>query len=88
MQGRTARWLCQRAFFFSNRLCDALRQATLELSCGKALRITASIGVYVGVPEAGTAWQAMLGAADVAMYQAKRDGRDRVALHVDRQPKA
>lgn len=68
----------------ANRLCDALRQATLELSCGKELRITASIGVYVGVPEAGTAWQAMLGAADVAMYQAKRDGRDRVVLHVDR----
>jgi diguanylate cyclase len=47
---------------------------------GVRLRLTASVGVCTRVPDADGDDQAMLKAADVALYEAKRRGRNRVVL--------
>ncbi|MDR3495392.1 MAG: GGDEF domain-containing protein [Ancalomicrobiaceae bacterium] len=47
--------------------------------------LTVSCGV-AGVGESGSDYQTLLSAADSALYAAKSDGRDRVALHRARSP--
>lgn len=73
----------------ASRRADELRQAIgrarLE-SQGEALgSITVSIGV-AGFPEHGTTAEALLGAADQALYRAKHEGRNRVVVHDAAQP--
>lgn len=62
---------------------EQLREATTELVTdfrGQALgRITLSIGV-AAFPQNGTTGDALVEAADAALYQAKKQGRDRVVL--------
>ena len=62
---------------------DSLRQAIgaleLELDDGDRLRITASVGV-AAYPEHGATPNALLEAADTAVYDAKLGGRDRVRV--------
>ena len=53
--------------------------ATIALPAGKHLPTTASIGV-VGFPGDGETADALMAAADSAMYTAKRLGKDRVVL--------
>jgi two-component system cell cycle response regulator len=64
----------------AQRLCAVIRDTPLRLPDGDLLTLTASIGVHACVPATGTRWQVLLDAADAAMYEAKRCGRDRVAL--------
>ena len=47
------------------------------------MRITISCGVASGHPVDAGAGQAIYAAADQAMYQAKRAGRNRTRLHGD-----
>jgi diguanylate cyclase (GGDEF)-like protein len=62
----------QSAERLAERLCDAIRQIHFE-----GLRqVTASFGITVY--QYGQVLEEMLHAADVAMYQAKQNGRDRV----------
>ena len=68
------------AFHYAESLCRAMRQAPLQLANGQTLHITISIGVYAGIPSHGSGWQRYVGLADEAMYVAKRNGRDRVAM--------
>jgi diguanylate cyclase (GGDEF)-like protein len=62
---------------------EQLREATKELVVefrGQALgKITLSIGVAT-FPQNGTTGSALVEAADAALYQAKREGRDRIVL--------
>ena len=62
---------------------EQLREATKELVTefrGQALgRITLSIGVAT-FPQNGTTGDALVEAADAALYQAKKQGRDRIVL--------
>ena len=46
---------------------------------GKSLEITISIGV-ASFPENGTEYDALVDAADGALYKAKRNGRNRVEM--------
>jgi diguanylate cyclase (GGDEF)-like protein len=62
----------------AERLCD--RIAALRFPAGEQeVRLTASVGVS-GLRPGETGWGEMLRRADIAMYQAKREGRNRVML--------
>lgn len=68
------------AFQFASRLCDIVRGHPFPPARfgGEAIRITTSIGVVAGAPEPGGDFAALFSArADVALYVAKRSGRDR-----------
>lgn len=68
------------AFHLAERLCQAIRKVPLTLADGQELYISISIGVYVDTPSPGSQWERWMGAADEAMYTAKRNGRDRVYM--------
>ncbi len=63
------------------RVAQALQGAMTELRAPTSAltRVTASIGVAV-FPDHGQELDDVVQAADQAMYQAKRDGRDRIAI--------
>ncbi len=63
------------------RVAQALQAAITELRSPTSAieRVTASIGVAV-FPDHGAELDDVVAAADLAMYQAKRDGRDRIAV--------
>jgi diguanylate cyclase (GGDEF)-like protein len=62
----------------AERLLEAIRTEPFE-AMGHSMRICASIGV-VRYPEHSTDAEEILSLADVAMYQAKEQGRDRVCV--------
>ena len=67
------------ALMVAQRLCERLRQAVVFSEMQRPLpHITASFGV--ATLEAGQHPEALISAADAALYRAKADGRDRVAL--------
>ena len=63
------------------RVAQAVQAAMAELRAptSEMKRVTASIGVAV-FPDHGQQLDDVVAAADLAMYQAKRDGRDRIAI--------
>lgn len=67
------------AFRVAGNLRRALAKIPIPPACTGIEKITASIGI-VGFPEHGAVLADLVRAADVAMYRAKRDGRDRVKM--------
>jgi diguanylate cyclase (GGDEF)-like protein len=67
----------QSAVQAANRFCHALRGLVIDHD--PPLRLTASFGVAALCPQRLTS-EAWLGAADMALYEAKRTGRNRVCL--------
>lgn len=67
------------ALMVAQRLCERLRQAVVFSEMHRPLpHITASFGVATLEP--GLNAEALISAADAALYRAKEDGRNRVAL--------
>ena len=67
------------ALMVAQRLCERIRQAAVFSDAHRPLpHITASFGVAMLEP--GENAEALVSAADAALYRAKQDGRDRVAL--------
>lgn len=71
----------------AERVRSRLRELTVVHQGQSLGAITVSVGVAV-VPEHGTSPKEVLEAADAALYQAKRNGRDRVELAVAIDPAA
>lgn len=63
------------------RLLQAVRQHTTETTAGSHLRYTISIGVTF-FPQHGSTVEEILKNADLALYQAKMEGRDRYRIFV------
>jgi len=66
---------CQRA----EQLCEGVRALTVEYKNEILSLMTISVGV-AAFPNHGEKWEVVLQAADVALYQAKNGGRDRVTV--------
>jgi diguanylate cyclase (GGDEF)-like protein len=67
------------AFQLASRLCDALREHHFAATDGTPIRLTTSIGVASGAPALDDDFSTLFSErADVALYAAKRSGRDRV----------
>ena len=59
----------------------ALRNVPIPAACTGIEHVTASIGI-ASYPEQGSRLEDLIRASDIAMYQAKRSGRDQVKLSV------
>ena len=57
----------------------ALRNVPIPAACSGIDHVTASIGI-ASFPDQGSRLEDLIRAADIAMYQAKREGRDQVKL--------
>jgi diguanylate cyclase (GGDEF)-like protein/PAS domain S-box-containing protein len=68
----------ERAQIVAQSLLDRVRQHTVTIN-KQALRITASIGITL-YPDFGATIDELLSQADLAMYQAKEEGRNRYSL--------
>jgi len=69
----------QEALLLAERLRESYATMTLEAG-GSLLRSTVSIGVADST-QAGLEWQALISAADQALYRAKQAGRNRVVSY-------
>ncbi len=67
------------AMQFAERLRAGVESTTYETEAG-SLRLTLSLGVAISDPEGAPNTQALLQAADAALYRAKARGRNRVAV--------
>jgi diguanylate cyclase (GGDEF)-like protein len=67
------------ALEFCTRLQHSIREMVFAHD-GDSVRITASMGLAELAPEAGTLKQ-LVKQADIALYQAKRNGRDRIEVY-------
>lgn len=63
----------------AEELKEGIRQLEVEYRGERLPRVTASIGI-ASYPENGTTIPALIHAADMALYSAKADGRDRVRV--------
>lgn len=61
---------------YANRLCQHIRDNTVMTAEGDVIGVTASIGVAQWLPEDSD--ESTIKRADIALYQAKNEGRDRV----------
>lgn len=62
--------------FIADRICKAVAALEFEFE-GKTIPVTISIGVCSMVPPRGSKYQDLISAADQALYEAKRQGRNR-----------
>jgi diguanylate cyclase (GGDEF)-like protein len=73
------------AFEIGLNLSRAIQQLHIARQ-DPALKVTASIGIYTRPPKSGVTMSEMLHAADGALYQAKRAGRNRVMVSAPIEP--
>lgn len=70
----------------AQRLCEAVRQFEPSFERRPLGHITVSVGV-ASYPQDGATDEALVRAADAALYRAKHDGRDRVVAASDIAPR-
>jgi diguanylate cyclase (GGDEF)-like protein len=65
----------------SERIRLAVEHAPYLSASGKTITLSVSVGVCRAVPSATNSLEHLLAHADASVYQAKREGRNRVVLH-------
>lgn len=65
------------ALRIAEQVCAAVRAAALPHRAASSGQVTVSIGVATASPPVGESYAALLRAADLALYEAKRSGKDR-----------
>lgn len=65
------------ALRIAEQVCAAVRAAALPHRAAGSGQVTVSIGVATASPPVGESYAALLRAADLALYEAKRSGKDR-----------
>lgn len=70
----------EHAMQMAQRVCDALAALAIPHALSEWGYLSVSIGVVAMLPHEDNSAQALLRAADLAMYQAKKQGRNRVVL--------
>lgn len=68
------------AYTIATEVCNAIADMKLSHSQSPHSVATVSIGVAVAVPEAGKNYEQLLREADIALYEAKANGRNQVSL--------
>jgi diguanylate cyclase (GGDEF)-like protein len=71
------------ALTVADRVWRTIGERTFEISEGRSEHITASIGVALYPSRGVTSRDALLKAADRALYRAKDDGRNRICVFQD-----
>lgn len=71
------------ALAVATRLCAAVRALKVPHERSPHRLVTISIGIASAVPQAGELPERMVEEADVALYAAKKQGRDRIATGAD-----
>ena len=66
------------ALLFAEELRSGLQRLALPHPTASPGVVTASVGVACAMPSEGTTLEALVGAADRALYRAKAEGRNRV----------
>ena len=66
------------ATIMADMLCQRVREQLFEAGTGRSLALTVSVGVAAQIPDKYTRADALVEAADHALYAAKQAGRDRV----------
>jgi two-component system, cell cycle response regulator len=70
----------ERSYEVAERLRKAFEHATIDVA-GRSIRVTGSIGIAEAA-DAECSTDRLLRNADIAMYEAKADGRNRVACYL------
>lgn len=68
----------EQAARLGERVCQAIREANIDHIYVESRHVTVSVGVASALPHQGADRMALFAAADKALYEAKRAGRDRV----------
>lgn len=68
------------AHALAERLCQRVAGSDINWGDGQLIRVTVSIGVSAASASGNTSWDALIDAADAAMYAAKQSGRNRVSV--------
>lgn len=64
----------------ADKMCELV--STLAIACapGRTVQVTVSIGAATTVPARGESSRVLIEAADAALYEAKREGKNRAIL--------
>lgn len=70
----------KQAVYIANQLLEKIEQTHIQILDGKEIRVTASMGLTMGKEEESTLSTIMI-RSDIALYQAKNEGRNKVVIN-------
>jgi diguanylate cyclase (GGDEF)-like protein len=71
----------EHALMVSERIMEGVRNCHIKYNSGIAEELTISIGSFTGIPAADLTFEKFVKRADLALYRAKRTGRNRACIY-------